>query len=370
MNDKKKKIILAVSNDLVSDNRVHKVASTLVEANFEVCVYGRILSDSLEMPILPYKTKRIKLICNKNMLFYAELNIRFFFIFLFSNADIYTANDLDTLLGVYCAAKLRRKKIVYDSHEYFTEVPELIHNPKAKKVWTAIEKWIFPKLTHVMTVCKSIADIYSEKYNVPVQVVRNVPFSKKTEINSVQINGISKPIILYQGAVNVGRGLELMIEVMKYIDFAQFVIIGSGDILHDLQKTVKNENLEDKIFFTGRIHFSELPAYTASASLGISLEENLGKNYEFALPNKIFDYIQMNIPLIVSDLPEMKRIIEEYKCGEIVYNRNPEIIAQQIQKLIINSDQRNMYIENTKRAAKELCWDKEKEILLKVYVED
>lgn len=368
MTHTKKKIILAVSNDLISDNRVHKVAMSLVEQGNEVIVIGRKLPVSSELPQMSYKTKRFKLFFNKNMSFYAELNIRLFFYLLFSSADIYTANDLDTLLGVYCASKIRRKKLVYDSHEYFTEVPELANNLKAKKVWLAIESYIFPKLSHCMTVCDSISKIYQEKYNVPVKVVRNVPFFKTNNFDKAKVEGIeNSKVILYQGAVNMGRGLELMLETMKFIDSAKLIIIGSGDTLTELQESVKTQNLEDKIIFLGRIHFSELPSYTQLATIGISLEENISLNYYYALPNKVFDYIQSSIPVLVSDLPEMRSIVETYSCGEIVLDRTPEKLAHQIIQMISNSQLLEKYSQNTILAAQELCWEKEKETLFSVY---
>jgi len=367
MHNKKQNVIMTVSNDLVADNRVHKIASTLQANSYNVILVGRVLKDSKDLPDLPYSTKRFRLLFNTGALFYAYLNLRIFIYLLFVKADIFTANDLDTLLAVYFAAKIRRKELVYDTHEYFTEVPELAHRNFQKKMWERIEKAIFPKLKHCMTVCKSIADIYSEKYKVNLAVVRNVPFTSANKVQSKTITGVNKPIILYQGAVNLGRGLELMIDAMQHIEFAQLVVIGGGDKLESLKQKVTEMELHNKVFFLGKIHFSELPAYTLQATLGISFEENIGLNYYYALPNKLFDYIQSNVPVLVSDLPEMRRIVTEYNCGEIITERTPEAIANQIANLINSNDLRKKYIANTKIAAKELCWENEKDILLEIY---
>lgn len=368
MNTKKTKILLTVSNDLVSDHRVHKVATTLCNRGYAVCVVGRMLPNSLPLPALPYQTKRMRLLCNKNMLFYAELNIRLFLLLLFSRFTIVTANDLDTLLGVYCAARLRRKQLVYDSHEYFTEVPELTNNPKAKRVWTAIESWIFPKLKHCMTVCDSIARIYEQKYAVPVAVVRNAPLLSQPHLSPPQLPHITVPhIILYQGAVNLGRGLERMIEAMHYIDNAALIIIGGGDLYSTLSSSVVHTPVASKVFFLGKIPFQQLPAYTQCATIGISLEEDLGLNYRYALPNKLFDYIHAHKPILVSDLPEMRAIVETYRCGEIVTDRTPEVLAKQIQTMLSNSELLATYSQNAAIAARQLCWEREQEVLLGVY---
>ena len=119
--------------------------------------------------------------------------------------------------------------------------------------------------------------------------------------------------------------------------------------------------------FLGRIHFSELPAYTQLATIGISLEENIGLNYLYALPNKLFDYIQAHKPMIVSDLPEMRLIIDTYKCGEILLNRSPVALAEQINALLSNTELQNTYSLQAQKAASFLCWEQEKEVLINLY---
>ena len=138
-----KKIIISVTNDLSTDQRVKKVCGTLNAMNYDILLIGRKRPTSLKLK-RPYRTKRMKLIFNKGALFYAEFNIRLFILLVFSKVDIYHANDLDTLLANYLAAIIRRKPIVYDSHEYFTGVPEIQNKKLVKKVWLNIEKFIFP----------------------------------------------------------------------------------------------------------------------------------------------------------------------------------------------------------------------------------
>ena len=128
-----KKIIISVTNDLIADNRVHKVATSLCKNNYNILLIGRKLKKSSKIKERNYKCKRIKLIFNKGALFYAEYNFRLFWLLLFTKADILLANDLDTLLANFLCAKIKRKKLVYDSHEYFTEVPELINRKFTKK---------------------------------------------------------------------------------------------------------------------------------------------------------------------------------------------------------------------------------------------
>lgn len=359
-----KKIAICVTNDLVADQRVNKVATTLLNNNFNVTLIGRKLKNSLPIN-RDYKTKRFKLLFNKTFLFYANYNIKLFFYLLFSDYDIIIANDLDTLPACYYISKIRKKQIVYDSHELFTEVPELNNRKFVKNFWTKIEKHILPKLKNTYTVCQSIADIYNKKYNTNFKVVRNIPICDNTKTLKINNKNNTK-IILYQGAVNIGRGLEEIITAMPYID-AKLIIVGHGDILQNLKKLTNNLKLDNKVEFKGKIPFYKLKQITQTADLGISLEQNISLNYYYALPNKIFDYIHSNVPVLASDLPEIKKIITKYQVGELINNFSKESISKQINNMLNNNEKLNFYKKNTIKATKELCWQTEEKIIINIF---
>ncbi len=359
----RKKIIISVTNDLVSDNRVHKVATSLQNSGFEVTLVGRRLKNSPSVE-RKYKTKRIKLFFNKSALFYAEFNIRLFFFLLFSKTDIFLSNDLDTLFANFFASKLKNKSLVYDSHELFTEVPELVNRPKVQKIWLKIERFILPKIKYSYTVCQSIADYYHKKYGIKMQVVRNVPLLQNKEYEKEKSN---KKIILYQGAVNLGRGLEEAIQAMQFLNDFELWIIGDGDIINELKNLIIELNLSEKVKFLGRKKLEELTYFTHQADLGISFEKNIGLNYYYALPNKIFDYIQAEVPILCSNLPEMSAIIKKYNIGEILNSHNPKEIAEQIILIFNNNDKILKWKNNMKIARNELNWQNEEKILLSIY---
>ena len=171
----KNRIIVSVTSDLVSDNRVHKYCTTLHNMGFEVLLVGRKLKTSQPLQPRNYPTKRFKLIFQKGPLFYAEFNFRLYLFLLFSKAGIVLANDLDTLPANFLASRIKQIPLVYDSHEYFTEVPELINRPGVRKIWEWIERKTVPKVNYATTVCESIAAIYTGKYGLPFRVVRNLP---------------------------------------------------------------------------------------------------------------------------------------------------------------------------------------------------
>lgn len=364
------KVVLTVTNDLVVDQRVHRIALTLRDMGFEVLLIGRLLQSSLPLE-RPYQVKRFRLLFNKSWLFYANYNARLFLHLLFlKKYDVVVANDLDTLPATQLATEIRCKKLVFDAHEYFTEVPELVDKPFIKKIWGLIEKMMVPKVNKAYTVCKSLAEIYQQKYGIPFEVIRNLPFQTSNSLKQpLKIKFPHKKIIIYQGSVNQGRGLELMISAMNYIIGAVLVIIGDGDIKKELEEMVTTRNLVDQVHFTGRIPFHQLPMHTQSADLGISLEEDLGLNYRYALPNKLFDYIQAHVPLLVSDLPEMKAVVETYKVGKTIDERNPERLASIIIEMINDEEQRKFWKVNLQIAAKELCWEQERDKLKTIYAD-
>jgi glycosyltransferase involved in cell wall biosynthesis len=354
-----KRIIISVTNDLATDQRVHQVCETLEGFGFDILLIGRKLPNSLPLN-RNYKTVRMNLLFNKGFLFYAEYNLLLFSKLLFSKKDILLANDLDTLPSNYLISRLQSKKLIYDSHELFTEVPELINRPKVQNVWLKIEKSILPKLKNCYTVCQSIADYYNDKYSTNFKVIKNLPVISEFSETKLENNEIKT--IIYQGALNLGRGIELMIESMQYLESTQFIIVGDGDITSELKQQVEELKLQNKVRFLGKKSPEELKKITLQADLGLSLEEDLGLNYRYALPNKIFDYIHAEIPILVSDLPEMKRVIKEYSVGEIIMDRESKQIAEQIQN-ILKTD----YKEALINAKKELNWSTEKEKLKTIF---
>lgn len=364
-----KTISLSVINDLVTDNRVHKVAESLRQMGFEPVLVGRVFPESHSIE-RDYATHRMKLIFRKGPVFYFEYNLRLFFWLLKSRFDVFVANDLDTLPANFLASRIKRKPLVYDSHEYYTEVPELIGRPFIKSIWTSLEKLLVPHVTAAYTVCDSIAEVYRDLYKVDFKVVRNLPVCTKVEITHPEnpVRETAAKIILYQGALNRGRGIESAIRAMQFLEGAELWLAGDGDLTLQLKELVAEIQLESKVKFIGRLPIGKLSEITRQADLGISLEEDLGLNYRFALPNKLFDYIQAGVPVLVSNLPEMRKIVEHYRIGLIADTHQRKELAELMRTALFDQDKRLVWKQNLAVAAKELCWENEVEILRQVYL--
>ena len=359
-----KEVYISVTNDLVTDQRVHKVAMSLIKGGYSVTLVGRKLPHSYPVA-RPYRTHRMILLFKSGPLFYAEYNIRLFFLLLFSKADIFLSNDLDSLPANFLASRIKNKPMVYDSHELFTEVPELIDRPSVQRIWLEIEKAILPKVNYSYTVCQSLADHYQHKYGVSMKVVRNIPVCMGNEQAGPDTK--RKNVVLYQGSVNIGRGVDLVIKAMNFLEDVEFWVIGTGDVENEMKTLAQAEGVSDKVKFFGRIPFADLRQYTGQAMVGISLEENRGLNYYYALPNKLFDYIHAGVPILGSDLPEISGIINSYQIGVIAENREPEYIASEIKRMLIDEEMRSRWDENLQMAARELCWENEEKVLLALF---
>ena len=352
--------IVCVTNDLCTDNRVHKVCLTLLKCGYSVVLFGRFLPDSKPLN-RPYFIERKKLWFNRGYLFYAEYNIRLFIYLIRSKSNLIIANDVDTLPGAYYAARLKRKRLVFDAHELFSEVPELANRPFVKKIWQKIENFFIPRVNESYTVCNSIATYFNQKYLTDTKVIRNIPLLRTIHYSD-KLSFPGKKIILYQGAINVGRGIEWVINAMPFIDNAVFVIIGDGDIREKLEKQIKQLNLTEKVIFMGRINAEDLHLYTVGSDLGLCLLENLGLNYYYSLPNRIFDYMHAGVPVLASDFPEINNVVTKYKSGYLINNYEPEYLAGVIND-ILNKPLDKHHFE---KISQELCWENEEKKLIQI----
>lgn len=370
---KTKRIVVSVSNDLATDQRVKKVCHSLHQSGYQVLLLGRQRKKSPELPVWPYVFKRFNLIFETGFLFYAELNIRLFFFLLFVKADAFHANDLDTLLPNYLVAKLRRKPLIYDTHEYFTGVPEIQHRRMVKQVWTLVESAIFPRLKHIFTVNDSIAELYFKDYGIRPEVIRNVPDTDSLTIHHTR-STLAMPedkfILILQGnGINVHRGAEEAVLAMKELQQAILYIIGSGDAIPTIKALIAKNQLEDKVKLISRLPYREMMQYTANANIGLSLDKDNNINYRFSLPNKVFDYLNAGIPILGSRLPEIEKIINETNAGMLIDQVNEISIATVINQLIQNTEQYQTLKTNAVLSSNRYSWKNEVKPLLKVYGE-
>lgn len=337
-----------------------RICTTLFEHGYDVLLVGRKKHASLPLNF-PFKTDRLNCFFQKGKFFYIEYNLRLFFYLLFKKADILCAIDLDAILPNYYVSKWKKIPLVYDAHEYFTEVIEVTNRPKIKKIWEAIEAKVVPHLKYAYTVNTSLARLYKEKYNVDFESIRNI--SRLTTLSKKTLS--EKPYIIYAGALNAGRGLEETIEAMQQCEI-NLMICGDGNLTEHLKDQVKELNLEHKVIFKGYVQPEELQQLVEGAYAGILVLKNEGLSYYYSLANKFFDYLHAGIPQITTDFPEYKTLNEAYHVA-VYAELNPESIAHAINQLVNDHDLYKKLQENALIARQELNWQKESEKLITFY---
>lgn len=357
------KVAFSVTNCICNDQRVMKIASVVSNLGCDIIIVGRRMEECCGKETVPFTTKRFRMIFKKGFLFYKFYNIRLFLFLLFHEADLLVSNDLDTLLPNFLTSRLKKIPIVYDSHEYFTGVPEIQNRSLVKWVWKSIERSVFPHLKYVMTVSDSIAELYEKEYSKRPLTVRNcsAKLIDNSRYSKIEM-GIDPGhlLLILQGAgINIDRGGAELIDAVNDTENVSLLVVGSGDLLPELKNKVSALNLTGRVKFVPKLPWEGLMKYTRSADAGISIDRNTNLNYKLSLPNKLFDYINAGIPVIASDLHEIKKILIEYDCGIIIPEVNPPEISSAIKKLRDDPRLLALLKQNALVASQSINWENE-----------
>lgn len=365
------KLIFTVINDLTTDQRMIRICSALSEAGHTVELIGRVKQNSKPLVERSYQQTRIKCWLEKGKLFYLEYNLRLFFYLLTKQNYFLTAIDLDTAVTALCLKKMMNRPYFFDAHEMFTEVPEVIDRKKVQQFWLMVESNVFKTASKVYTVGIALKRFFEDRHQrKDVFVVRNTPvLGNLIENNAPNFNLPQEPFILYQGALNKGRGLERLLEILKQFNWHYpLVLVGDGDIKADLEKKVEELGLGNQVTFLGQIAPQYLPMISRSARVGYNVSENLGLSYYYSLNNKFFDYTEAELPSVINEFPEYIEHCKEFSVGILVPHENQKI-AEAIVSLMENDA---VYLEKKNQCAlarKKWNWEVEKQILIDLYQE-
>lgn len=362
------RIAVLVSNDLSFDQRVKKTCRVLEAAGHEVLLVGRELPESV-----PYEgpgtATRLKLKNKRGVRFYAELQRALIKWLKGVDVDAIWANDLDTLLPAVVVGKKKGIRVVYDSHEFFTEAAGLTDAPLKRWVWLMIEKYTVPKVGSMITVNSSIAENYRSRYGVHVDVLRNMPelndipeveHRKPFEQYGVPTN---KPILLLQGAfMDRDRGTKEAVDSMEFIDDATLVLVGAGIEWEESKERLDDPRWKGRLFCIPKLPYEELKKLTASADIGLSLDKASHINYQLSLPNKLFDFLHVGLPIVASPMVEVVKILNQYKVGVVVEKVEPNHIASAVKKML--EKPKSVWLKASMNARENLHWGADSHVII------
>ncbi len=284
-------------------------------------------------------------------------------------AAVVQAHDVNTLPTAWLAARLSGAKLVYDAHEISTSREGYSRYRK----WVAlVERTLMPRTQGNITTTDARAKFFARAYAIarPLVLQNRPRFSNNPPTQRIRDElGLlqSWPIIVYQGGLQQGRGLERLLRLAATVQGAYFVLIGGGKMTATLMA------LRDELGLTGRVHFipvvslADLPSYTASADIGVQPIENTCLNHFTTDSNKLFEYVIAGLPVIATDFPEIRSIVKTHDIGLLVPAGDDLQLHAALKRLVDSPSLRQKYARNAIKATTQLNWEQQEGVLVKLY---
>ncbi|MFK0312802.1 glycosyltransferase family 4 protein [Pseudomonas sp. NPDC090233] len=399
-----KKIAMIVWNEFLNDARVLKEAQTLQVAGYQVCVFAlhtpgvtrqqERLPAGIEVfrvarsPLWKWRKRKTTegstAKTNKAQGPIGKLSVKHQLLRLIARAwthtallwhmvryraDVVHSHDVNTLPTAWLAARLSRARLVYDAHEISTSREGY---DSFRKLVGMVEKHLMPKADGTITTTDARAKYFARAYGVArPAVLQNRPRLTRCEAsNRIREElGLTAawPIILYQGGLQQGRGLEKLVRTAAEVPDAYFVFIGGGRLTESLVQLSEQLGLQERVRFIPTVALAQLPSYTASADIGVQPIENTCLNHYTTDSNKLFEYLIAGLPVVATDFPEIRRIVRDHDVGLLVPANDPSALAGALNRLVGDQPLRNHYAHNAHITAGTLNWEEQEFRLIELY---
>ena len=383
------RVSMLVWNTFLNDARVLNEARTLARAGYEVRVHALMLPgvtpaiETLEPGLTVQRCgggqgrrqqgggagrfKGLALLLMLCTRLFAMLQMGW--AVLASRPHVVHAHDVNMLPLAWGTALLARVPLVYDAHEISTG-REGYQSYRRIVAW--LEKRIMPRAAGTITTTDARAKFFARAYGIERPVVlQNRPRHSQTVRSNrlreeLQLRE-SWPIVIYQGGLQPGRGLARLVEAAAHVPDAYFVFVGGGVLSVELKSLARQLGLTARLRFIDTVPLAELPSYTASADIGAQPIENTCLNHFTTDSNKLFEYVQAGLPVVASDLPEIRRVVREHDLGLLVRAGDTSSLAGALTALVESSMLRAQHAAQARQAAPKLSWEQQEYLLLGLY---
>ena len=290
--------------------------------------------------------------------------------------DVYVAHDLPAVLPGLLAARFKRRPLVYNAHELWSETNGM--SAPFPGLWRLLERFYCPRVDAIISPEANRARIYQEEYGaraLPVVVANCPPFRPLRRGNVLRAFLTAKQVhadvlVLYQGIFDASRRLDRLVEAMRYLPESVALIImgrGSEEQRSAIDAAIGDFGLEARVLFHPFVPYEQLTEVTTSADIGVLLYANDCRNNYYCAPNKLYEYLHAGLPVVTSNFPGLTAIVETLELGACVNPDSPEDIARGI-ALLLDGERRK---EITNRAialsAEKFHWGREFEKILTLY---
>ena len=362
-------IVFALSGDLNRNARALKQLRSLAAAGYEV----QVLHPGGMAPDVPLpasvKAKKVDIPAGSGPTWFKAVNEVFRQHMMGFRPSVFHASDLYVLSAARAASHQTGAYLTYDAREYYPHVAGTKGKPWARWWWARTERKNIRHADAVFTVSDSIADALKTDYGIPRPLlVHNAPdiddsgglqsAENGTPIKDIRtlISAGDAPVMVHLGQMKPGRGGAQLIAAMKSVPDAHLVFLGFGSESEVLREMASKSPHSDHIHFLDPVPPDEVRRVIASADIGITMLEDICLNHRYALPNKLFDYIHAGLPVLGSDLDEVRRIIRRYDIGMTTDATDPEKIAR-VMSTMLHGPDKETWKANTRRAAETFRWE-------------
>lgn len=282
--------------------------------------------------------------------------------------DLIHANDLDTLLAGTILRWRHSARLLYDAHELYPEMVGGV-SPLYAGIWRLLEHRLIRRADAVITVDASLAVELQRRHRLPRRpsIVMNCPPLEPAPAATGEAD--DRLLVLYQGALLAGRGLEQLLELVPHLDLrAVLCLRGSGPLLPTLRDLARHLGIEARVRFLDPVPPDQLVSRLGGFTIGLIPYLPSTLNIYLSAPNKLFEYLMGGLPVVASDLPEILAIHNRYGFGTLYSLRDPAALVPALNALIADPARMRQCREAALRAARdEFNWAAQERTLLALY---